>query len=611
MTRRRTEIATALLVGVGITMLGWKALQLNPRPGIDPSWAAALHMAAGSGLDWGRELAFTYGPLGHIKVPTYWSDATGILAVLYAFLTRVAVAATMWAVGRRTFGSVGAALLALAILPFVENPLPVLMLAWALWLLSGDRTDRQRLTFAIGAGALGGLELLGKINTGVLVVALGAIAVTFAPRDRLRSMAVFGASVAGGLVLGWLVSGQRLLDLNDYLVNAAEVASGYSQAMVFTVEGVAWQYTVALVLGAGALYAAYAAAPWSIPRARTGMVLAVLVYAWMGFKSGFVRHDPQHAIEFFGLLLPAFLVIPYRRGQRGFALGAVAAAFVALVAVSGARIDELVDPLDRVDHAWSDVTTVVRPGERERIQSEWRNGLKASYGIDPALLELLQGQTVDVQPYEAALAWVYEVDWKPLPVFQSYQAYTRHLDELNADALLASDAPGRVIVGAQTPIDNRQRGWESPAAIRALLCRYRPIGASGGWMVLGRGENRCGPERPIATVTAKLEDQVDVPPPSPEGMVIVRIHGLEPGLAERVRAMLYKGYERNAYLDNGGPNRLLPGTAEDGLVLHIPPQAEWPPGFERAPHPKTMAVARQGGGDDTLRYEFSLVPVAP
>ena len=289
----------------------------------------------------------------------------------------------------------------------------------------------------------------------------------------------------------------------------------------------------------------------------------------------------------------------------------MAAAFVAMVAVSGARVDQLLDPLDRADDAWADVTTLVRPGEREHIQSEWRRGMEGHYAVDPALLDLMRGQTVHVEPHETAVAWTYELDWKPLPIFQSYQAYTQHLDELNADALLASDAPGRVLLGTQPAIDNRFGGWESPAAIRALLCRYRPLLARGAWLVLGRGEDRCGPERPIATVTAELGEGVDVPPASPDGMVIVRIHGVEPGLRERIRATLYKGYERNAFLDDGGPIRLLPGTAEDGLLLHAPPQAELPPEFAKAPRPKTMAVDRQGGGEGTVRYEFSLVPVAP
>ena len=223
---------------------------------------------------------------------------------------------------------------------------------------------------------------------------------------------------------------------------------------------------------------------------------------------------------------------------------------------------------------------------------------------------LRRGHPIHVEPIETAVAWAYDLDLRPLPVFQGYQAYTPRLDRLNAEAVLASDAPSRILFGTHAPVDGRVGGWESPAAMRAILCRYQAFLQRGGWLVMGRAENRCGPERPIATRTARWGEPVPVPPPSPDGMVIVKIHGMEPGLGERLRAALHKGRERSVRFDDRTPARMVADTAGEGLLLHAPPGVDLPEGFTKAPQPETMAVDIEGGADGTLRYEFLFVPVA-
>jgi hypothetical protein len=323
-----------------------------------------------------------------------------------------------------------------------------------------------------------------------------------------------------------------------------------------------------------------------------------------------VRHDRYHAREFFSLLLPALVVLPYRPGRRAFGLAAVLATLLVLLAIAGERLDRVVDPFERAGDAWGDVTTLVRPGERHLLLGDGRNRVREGYALHPDVVSALEGHTVHVEPYETAVVWAYDLDWKPLPVFHGYQAYTAELDRLNADQLLASDAPSRVLLGKHEAIDLRVGGWESPAAVRALLCRYQALVQRDAWLVLGRAEDRCGPERPLGERTARWGEAVHVPPPSPDGMVFVRLHGVGPRFGERVRSALHKGYERHVSLDGGRRLRLVPGTAGNGLLLHAPSGVELPEGFRRAPGPTAMSVLREGDPGGTLRYEFFLVPVA-
>ncbi len=90
-----------VIVPLVIAVLSWHTLALEPSPGADISWQAALHMALHYRITFGNHLIFTYGPLGFLSVPTLWYSGTGIIAFLYVVLMRVALAAAVFA-GRET-----------------------------------------------------------------------------------------------------------------------------------------------------------------------------------------------------------------------------------------------------------------------------------------------------------------------------------------------------------------------------------------------------------------------------------------------------------------------------------------------------------------------------
>src|SRR4051812_11003630 len=146
--------AAALLVGFAVLVLAWTPIGRVPTAGPDPSWQGALHMAASSGLVWGRDLVFTYGPLGFLQTPGFWTSTTGTLAVLYQVAVGLALATALWSIGRRSFGGLGAALLAIVAIPFVSDRLLAVAMVWTIWLLTAERGRRATMVFAVGMGAL-------------------------------------------------------------------------------------------------------------------------------------------------------------------------------------------------------------------------------------------------------------------------------------------------------------------------------------------------------------------------------------------------------------------------------------------------------------------------
>ena len=57
------------LLFLALVVVTWPVAGVTPSVGIDPSWVLGLAMAVSNGLVWGRDIVFTYGPLGYSVNP--------------------------------------------------------------------------------------------------------------------------------------------------------------------------------------------------------------------------------------------------------------------------------------------------------------------------------------------------------------------------------------------------------------------------------------------------------------------------------------------------------------------------------------------------------------
>jgi hypothetical protein len=611
--------ATVIAAGLAIMLLSWHALALEPQPGLDGSWEAALHMALHDEVTFGNHLVFTYGPLGFLSVPTLWYGDTGSVAVLYTVLLRLALASALFVGARRSYGTAAGAIVALLVTSASDVALePVPFLAFGVWMIDRDVHRRGRLALMAAGGAAAGLELLNKESVGIELAAM-AIIVALAARGRRReNMGVALVALLAALVAGWVVTGQDLGALPAYAHNAEQIISGYAAAMGIEQPGVAiaLQYpaaVLAVAIGlAGALHMiASGSAASGSARRRWGIVAIWLAFCFFEYKEGFVRHDAGHAAEFFIAVMGGFLAFSWRAPRRlvGLGMTAVLLAF-AVAATVGANENSLAGTFDPVEHVSSAVTQLYQVSsrsERDSLMARGRRGIEAAFPLDPATLSLLRGHTVHVAPYQAAVAWAYGLDWRPLPVFQSYTAYTSGLDQDDADALNSARAPQRILRNLEPGIDGRVQTFDEGLTTRTILCRYQQLHTTATWQVLARGPDRCGAPRALETVHAGWDQSVLVPaPPNTHSFVFVRIGGVAVGGLEGVSALLYKPAERTVLLD-GSKHRLLPGTAADGLLLRAPATLDYTPPFNLAPNPATIAVGKAGqrpGGGKPLTFSF-------
>ena len=145
----------------------------------------------------------------------------------------------------------------------------------------------------------------------------------------------------------------------------------------------------------------------------------------------------------------------------------------------------------------------------------------------------------------------------------------------------------------------------------AMLCHFRAAaGPYGRWLLLRRSPSRCGRERPLTTTRARLGERVTIPPaPDRASVVLVRIAGVQVAGLERLRTTLYRARVRQVTFDGPRRQRLIPATAADGLILRVPPAADYPPGFSLDQRSDTIAVRVLGRSGGDLRYRFSSMTI--
>ena len=320
----------------------------------------------------------------------------------------------------------------------------------------------------------------------------------------------------------------------------------------------------AAVLAIGAL--AYAVhepiLAWPM-RLRVAVLLVAAMVAFITLKAGFVR---WHSHFIFATLLTFSIALISPRISRKTAILAVTAMLIALLGATRTDLVSYLDPTPRA--ALAQVRTLLSNGEEA---GRSRDVLAAAYAVDESMLSRMRLASVHIGPLETGVAFAYpDVEWRPLPVYQDYMAYTRSLDNLNRDFLLSSDAPRFILRRVPAAIDGRNPWFEGPATIRTMLCRYGEVEVGDPWQLLERRPDRCNEPELLSRVVAISGDAVEVPPlRDGDAMLLVRIHGLERSILDAAWSFVFKDHEWYITRDETDTFRLVAPTASQGLVMAV------------------------------------------
>jgi hypothetical protein len=615
--RLARHLALWLGVPVVITLLAWQALSFYPASGLDYGWGAGLEMGLHRGVDFGSQLTFTYGPLGFLSVTQLWYSGLAHVAFVYELLIRVALAGALFWSARRSFGSVGAFVVAVVVAGIAEGGVPeaVIVVIVSAWLITGEREDRTEELVCAAVGAFAAIQLLHKASIGVQLIAMAAVVVVSLRGSRPAKAAAGVAGFAAALLIGWLAAGQPVGALPAFFARTAQVTLGYASAMGLDLPGWGWTYAAAFLGLAIGIWAALHMTGLRPRRERYGLLALWVVFWFFTFKEGFVRQDPTHLAWFSQTMLGGVFAFRWAPGARWAGLVSICALTVFTLAAQQSSLTSSFDPARNVSDAVDDLRTIASSHDTSLIMERGRAAVRAGDPLDPGSYAQLAGRTVAMYPNELTYMWGYGLNWDPFPVLQAYSAYTSSLDRMDADFLTSGRAPQRILVTSGSEIDGRLLWLDTPQTSRTVLCHYRALRAMPPTMVLTLIDDRCSAPASLGTVRAGWGEPVPVPaPPTSRSLVFARIYGTGVGGLESVESLFYKPAERQLILNRTQSVRLVEGTAGDGLPLRAAAGVDFPPPFNVAPQATTIAVTKTGqdrSGGTPITYRFYAESVVP
>ncbi|HSS78245.1 MAG TPA: hypothetical protein VLV54_16060, partial [Thermoanaerobaculia bacterium] len=449
--------------------------------GLEPSWAYAVNALPFSDRLPGRDVAFTYGPLGWLFVPAdlgqhlflslfFWF---GMHALFALALPRVLRRASV--LGAVTFTGF---LLASYTLGLGADYGLVLTLGF---LLLPDLLETARVPWAPAlAAALAVVFGLIKLSFGLSAVALlGSFClVAFLRRQpgrgRLLAAVAGGAAVALAvavpLCFGGLGNAWRWLGLQS------ELARGYAAGMALPADAADLvSGLVALALVGGLLL-----------RARMkGSILAglwgmFLLPVWLGFQHGFIRGDAAHTVAFFpfalGVVATGFLLARHPVEKRATGGAAFVLLFLAVACVLRfGGVPVLKGQLDVLLglRGFRGLSAAMHPAALHRqVALEQERALAPSRLPEDFVSPVrAAGLGVDVLPWELSYLPANGLRWVPNPTLQLYATLTRRLDNLTARHFAGTDAPDLLLTQGGS-IDGRNLLWDTPETWRAIFAAY-------------------------------------------------------------------------------------------------------------------------------------------
>jgi hypothetical protein len=573
-----------VLIGAVLTVLYLPVGLTSPTWTLDGSWQLGMSLVHLRGIPAGPGFVFTYGPLGFLEYPNIVWLPGALLGLAYVATTAFAFYSLVCRRLLEWLPPLAALVVTVAFAIVTTQVFSVSELATAallLWVLPLIRAsvlnDPLPLWVSPFLGGIAALQLLVKFGPGCMAIAV-AFVVAAARPPRARNLVASVTSFVCSFLLLWLAAQQSLFDVAQWLRGSLSLSSGYSAAMGRVAGfggGKYWAYWLiaAIVLCAGLAYLVRVERSRAVPT-----VVLVALAAWYFSKEGLTRLDQSHADIAFVCLAALIVAIPWSRRWLALAVVGVVVSLLAVAATAGtvggtpSRIRDLVTrPRHQLGEVERIVRATVQPSFRssELLRARYTIGLTTGFSSD--LAAPIRSARVHADPWSIATVWAFGLHWTPVPVFQTYSAYSKSLDLKNADSLRNRDGPN-VVIREQNPYRalGRVAAWESPNYMIELTCSYEMIAANKGWQVLRRAGSVCGSPRILGRSVARRGQAVVVPAAKARGDIVVAAFDFPRRPVEELESLLLKPFRVPTVVIDGAATGFVVGTASQMHLVHVP-----------------------------------------
>lgn len=536
---------------------------------VDDSWIYPLHLAFAQHWQWGRDIAFTYGPWGFLTAGfapqtihtllLVWILATGVLWWNAWELS----SGLNWKPWVRAL----AVMLLFGVIAQTDlRPIaPVVLLLFVHLADFSDRFALARKLFLVLLVALMSLAKFTFFGLAVPIVLL--ISIDEIIRRRVPWVVI---TYCLGIGLFWLLAGQSIAGFVPYVKWSMELTRAYGDAM--SIYGQPGDHSLPWFLLLSFIVIGWTALTmWPVSKRRATVASLVMLAAFSAlFKIGYVRRD-SHLIVAAGFPLFVALLVCIALWRQMNRRRRITAAIVLLAGVllgDSVRSVYWATSLER--GLCSTIIAIPANVAAAMIHLTGSPSPQTIFeSIAHPLPALPSAGKVDFYPTATLDEIAGEWSFSKRPVWESYAATTPALLELNAAHLRGATAPDTILFKID-PIDHRFASQDDSLSWPELFARYDPAGMWNDRVVLRKSANpiACRIE-PMQTLTSKLENWIDLPR-APHALLWVSIE-VKPSARHALANAFYRPHElwMNVEFATGEvkPYRLIPDIIRSGFLL--------------------------------------------
>ena len=475
--------------------------------GRDPHWKLTLYYALEKGLVFGKDIAFTYGPLGFLETrlgyPGFINyqlifDAT-LLALFFRAVFSMTKAADSWL----AFFLVVISLVACGFYPGASQSTVLLFSLELLYLqLFLYRWSFVDLTLA---GLIAIFLFFAKFGLGILGVGLFIIALVL-------GCYCSGRLKAGGVaLLLWLIAFFGLsyalpIDLAGYLQTGFSFILGYSEAMALKPKGYLYQnLALALVVLSGIfLLLRHESSNGFFQK----LLIPLGVFAL--FKQGFVRAD-VHMFWFMQFVPVVCMGVMVYWKSRVSKLLFILALVCQITPLTNFELERVFGQ----KRTSLQMYNIVR---KDGLIQPF-NAFSTRSKLPKSFSEVITDSSVDIFRYASADLILAKKNYQPRPVFQTYAAYMPELDALNAK-YFSLDSASEYVVYEFHSTDGRYSFAQEVQTKLELIKNYKIVLKHKEKLLLKRRSERVEfVQRELEPSFHSLEEEVSLPR---EGLVLLK-----------------------------------------------------------------------------------------
>lgn len=500
----------------------------NPSAVVDNGWQWALHFFA-SNFDryhWGRDVIYTYGPLGVLSTRTFPASMWLVQFLFDAYL--VFNLSTIFNILLRQYGRKAACLYAIALLTGMWEVNWLLQISNVmLLLLMYQNPGRHRLAYIIAFNIA--LLLFIKLNTLLSVVfVLGTMLYLLAIGKKYKSIA---GSLGLLLVSMAVIAHFTQVSFKPYFATSMDTVAYYTYSMYYFSE------SYRNVLYAGLLFSAVFAGfclYFFYRQVREFKKLSEIILLgniallyFILFKQGFTRFDRDHFTQYF-CLLPFVIVCLYLLAP---AMRKMTTAFLAVAVLGVTGLGGMI-MAKGYDHntplfSFRSVPVVHYATQLMKIASQparqYTMGASYDYYANQCINQSRNGNG----------------NWHNRPAFQSIVTVSSYIDSINAAYYNGATAPDTIFYDGQS-VDNRNALWDDPICKWVLFTKYQYAGiAAHGQVFLTKRQQALRLQRTLVLdTTVGFNQPLNLP--QQEGGVLVMNAELKLKTLGKLKASLFQ-----------------------------------------------------------------------